>query len=128
MMGQDLIVRRTLDLLPSEERPDCYDITVGPSGRDLEFRKVRGSDVEVDGTLDAIQWVLDKFWSFTSWLMRRDTCFTPGGRFQTIRLTPPPMIEKVVLLKSPTTNSEALELWPRGSRQLFKWTKSYEVS
>lgn len=126
--GQDLIVRRTLDLLPSEERPDCYDITVGPSGRDLEFGKVRGSDVEVDGKLDAIQWVLDKFWVFTSWLMRRDTCFTPGGRFQTIRLTPPPMIEKVVLLKSPTTNSEALELWPRGSRQLFKWTKSYEVS
>jgi len=116
--------------MKDEDRPDCLEITIGPSRRDLEFGKVSGSDLASERKLAKLEDILNK-WHFPSWLKKRDACSGPPTQiatsWRTIRLTAPPMIERI---EPAFENGKwvAIKIWARQHTQLFRWFKSYEVS
>jgi len=116
--------------MKDEDRPDCLEITIGPSRRDLEFGKVSGSDLTSETKLAKLEETL-KEWHFPSWLKKRDTCSGPptqiGTSWRTIRLTAPPTIERIEPAYE-KGKKVAIKIWARQNDQLFRWFKSYEVS
>ena len=112
-------------------RPDSSEITVGPTGRDLEFGRTSGLDVQSDTKLETLEKFL-KEWDFPSWLQQRDTCFSHttrrAGSWKTVRLTPPPMIERIEPQPFAAGGTSNIKISARQGRQLFKLFKSHEVS
>lgn len=110
--------------------PDSSDITVGLTGRDLEFGRVKDGEPQTNTKLGTLDGFLSK-WSFPSWQQQRASCFSATTRrsalWKTIRLTPPPMIQRLELCAATQRPKIKITSLPPGLR-LFKWFKSYEVS
>jgi hypothetical protein len=111
--------------------PDSSEISVGPTGRDLEFGRTRDLETRTNTKLATLEKFLNE-WSFPSWVQQRATCFSAtsrrAGSWKTIRLTPPRMIEQIEPQPSAAGKTPGIKLSARQGPQLLKWFKSHEVS
>ena len=129
--GTDSALERTWKNMMDLAVPDSSEITVGPTGRDLEFGRTRDLETRTNTKLATLEKFLNE-WSFPSWVQQRATCFSAtsrrAGSWKTIRLTPPRMIEQIEPQPSAAGKTPGIKLSARQGPQLLKWFKSHEVS